>query len=372
VHRRALAIAFALLASACAGVKMPATEPVTAVPAAPAPAASVAELTPAIEQQAIQHIDRMRTILPRGDAKQAALYNKQLEDAWKFFIANPQVIAVIRRSLAREMTQRLRNDFILLDLGYYLYDRGTPADKELAKTALFALDPKAEIVRYNWQELFLFTQLVAASRDARVLAFIDKAFLNEPAAVRFPEADLTLDQGTTCAFLYGAYGDGAEAHLKAMLKTPVTDKSLARKLLEVLTWIGSPAANAEVKGVLMGASRDYETFMRTATFLMGAGGPQGRAVVLAVQPDGLDVWTRSYYEKIGGPARALTYRTLRESLAATPASKAILDSNKPKAELMAGLAAERLALFRAPPTKPKLAEIQRVNATLNALRYRDD
>ena len=135
-------------------------------------------------------------------------------------------------------------------------------------------------MRYNLQELFQFTQLVAASRDARVLPFIDKAFLNEPVAVRIAEADLTLDQGATCAYLYGAYGDGAEAHLKAKLKTPVTDKNLARKVLEVLTLIGSPTSNAEVKGVLMGASRDYDTFMRTATFLMQAGGPQGRAVVL--------------------------------------------------------------------------------------------
>jgi hypothetical protein len=341
-------------------------------PPAPAPAPVVAALTPAIEQQAIQHIDRMRTILPKGDAKQAALYNKQLEDAWKFFTANPQVIAVIRRTLARELSQRLRNDFILLDLGYYLYDRGTPADRDLAKNALFAVDPKAEIVRYNLQELFQFTQLVAASRDERVLAFIDKAFLNEPVAVRIAEADLTLDQGTTCAYLYGAYGDGVEAHLKAKLKTPVADKNLARKVLDVLALVGSPTSNAEVKGVLMGASRDYETFRRTATFLMQAGGPQGRAVVLAVQPDDLDLWTRSYYDKISGAARRITYRSLRESLAGVPASKAILESNKPKPDLVAGLTAERLALFRAPPTKPRLAEIQRLNATINALRYRDD
>ena len=164
MHRGALAIASLLLASACAGIKMP-TFPASQPAEKPAAAPVVAELTPALEQQAIQHIDRMRTILPKGDAKQAALYNRQLEDAWKFFIANPQVIAVIRRSLARELTQRLRNDFVLLDLGYYLYDRGTPADRDLAKNALFAVDTKAEIVRYNLQELFQFTQLVAASRD---------------------------------------------------------------------------------------------------------------------------------------------------------------------------------------------------------------
>ena len=340
--------------------------------AAPSTASTVPEaaVAPALEKQALAHIDGMRAIKPAADARQAAQYNRLLEDAWKFFIANPEVVVVLRRSLAREITQTVRDDFILLDLGYYLHQRGTPADRELAKSALYTLDPAAEIVRFNQQELFQFTQAVAAGRDARVLAFIDKAFLPGQVTVSIPEAKLTLDPSTACAFLYGAYGEGAETHLRAKLKTPVVDRGLARKVLEILDWIGSPASNAEVKGVLMGASRDYETFTRTATVLMNVGGPQGRAVVLGVRADDLDPWTRNYYEKIREPARAASYSTLRAQLVQTPSARAILDSSEPRAKLIDELVRTRTKLFGG-VSAGALAEIRRANSILNALRYRD-
>ena len=312
----------------------------------------------------------MRAIKPAIDARQAAEYNKQLEEAWKFFIANPEVIAVLRRALAREVGLPQRNDFLLLDLGYYLHERGTPADRELARSALYTLDPKAPILRFNLQEFFQFTQSVAAARDSRVLAFIDRVFLREQIAVRFPEADLTLDPTSACAFLYGAYGDGAEAWLKPMLHTPVTDRDLARRVLDILGWTGSPASNPDVKNVLIGAAHDYETFTRTTTFLMNVGGPQGRSIVLAVQANDLDVWTRSYYDKIYGQARAVSYERMRENLSQLPTAKAILDSERPRAELIAELAEKRTGLFRT-VTKESIAELQRTNALINALRYRD-
>jgi hypothetical protein len=380
VHRGALigavriasALAAAMLVAACGNMKLPAgTEAAATASPAPASAPPQVPLTPAVERQALEHLEKMRAIKPASDAGQAAEYNKQLEEAWKFFIANPEVIAVLRRALAREVGLPQRNDFLLLDLGYYLHERGTPADRELAKSALYTLDAKAPILRFNQQEFFQFTQSVAASRDARALAFIDRAFLREQIAVRFPEADITLDPTTACAFLYGAYGDGVEAWLRPKLRTPVTDRDLARRVLDILGWTGSPASNPEVKNVLIGASRDYETFTRTTSFLMNAGGPQGRSIVLAVQAADLDVWTRSYYDKIYGPARAVSFERMRESLSQVPAAKAILDSERPRAELIAELAKKRTGLFRT-VTKESIAEIQRTNALLNALRYRDN
>jgi hypothetical protein len=378
------AIAAALLVAACGSVKWPATTdapaagsptpataPATAPTPAPAPApAPVKALTPAVERQALEHVDKMRLIKPATDARQAAEYNTQLEEAWKFFIANPEVIAVLRRALAREVGLPQRNDFLLLDLGYYVHEHGTPADRELAKSALYSLDPKAPILRFNQQEFFQFTQSVAAARDTRALAFIDRVFLRDQIAVRFPEADLTLDATTACAFLYGAYGDGAEAWLRPKLHTPVTDRDLVRRVLDILGWTGSPASNPEVKNVLIGASRDYETFTRTTSFLMNAGGPQGRSIVLAVQPNDLDVWTRSYYDKIYPQARVVSYERQRENLSQVPAAKAILDSERPRAELIAELTKKRNNLFRT-VTKESIAEIQRTNALINALRYRD-
>src|SRR5205085_3530528 len=140
-----------------------------------------------------EHLDRMRAIKPAKDPKQAEQYNRELQEAWKYFVANPSSVHVLRRALARELTQRNRSDFMLLDLGFYLHERGQASDKELARNALFTLDPAAEIIKFNQQELFQFTQAVAATRDARALAFIDKAFLRPAITVRIPEDNLTLD-----------------------------------------------------------------------------------------------------------------------------------------------------------------------------------
>jgi len=366
-----IAAVAAIAVASCAGLRLPSMDGATKADApAAAPEAKEPAVAPSLEKQALAHLDRMRAIKPATDPRQAEQYNRVLEDAWKFFIANPDVIVVLRRSLAREISLPVRNDFILLDLGYYLQQRGTPADKDLARSALFTLDPGAEIIRFNLQELFQLTQAVAAGRDPRILAFIDKAFLRREVAVPIPEAKLTLDPATACALLYGAYGDGAEVHLKASLKMPLADRALARKILEILAWIGSPSSNAEVKGVLMGASHDYDTFVRTATVLMTVGGPPGRAVVLAVRAEDLDPWTRNYYERILGSARAATFLALRAPLAQQATAKAILDSAEPRAKLIDDLMRTRTKLFGS-VSADGLAEIRRVNAILNALRYRD-
>jgi len=362
---RLAAIAASALLASCGTIKLPQSTPVTVETPA------VGE-NQAVEKRTNEYLERMRAIKPAKDAKQAEDYNKQLQEAWKYFADNPPSIQVLRRALSRELSQeRGRSDFLLLDLGFFLNQRGTPADRELARNALFTLDPAAEIIKFNQEELFQFTQEVAASRDARVLAFIDQAFLKPGIQVRFPQADLRLDPAGTCAFLYGAYGPDSESHLAAMLKTPVTDKDLARRVLEVLIWIGTPASNPPVKNVLMGAARDSETFMRTATFLMAAGGPQGRAIMMAAQPDDMDLWTSTYYDKIRQRVQRTSFGTLRTDLASNEASKAVLDSDKSRADLANALYDQRTVLFRSPPTQKVISEIQRINGVLNALRYRD-
>ena len=98
---------------------------------------------------------------------------------------------------------------------------------------------------------------------------------------------------------------------------------------------------------------------------------QGRSIVMAVQPNDLDLWTGTYYEKIASGVRNTNFTRLSSFLSTNPNSKAVLDSDKPRADLMAPLYEERLRLFRSAPTKAGVAEIQRINALLNALRYRD-
>ena len=260
---RALAcVALAALLAGCAGPRVqpgaPATAPAPAAPLDPSPPAAAAPakpppvpaLTPAVEKQVLAHLAKLRAIKPAADKKLAAEYNKQLEEAWDYFIAKPESMGVLRRTLTQELGQKkARSDFLLLDLGYFLHERGTREDKQLARNALYALNLASPIIRFNHQELFEFAHAVARERDPRILAFLDKAFLRPKIAVRLPEADLTLDPVTTCAILYGAYGEGAEAHLVALQKGSAADKALAAKVREVLAWVGKPTGNGSAHEV---------------------------------------------------------------------------------------------------------------------------
>jgi hypothetical protein len=141
---------------------------------------------------------------------------------------------------------------------------------------------------------------------------------------------------------------------------------------------------------------DHETFVRAATFLMTMGGPQGRWLLLGVNPRELDARTREYYAKIRRPVEETTFLELRKrfgdgetqripdeelktriaamnagygrDLRVSPA--AILDSGLPREFLIEQLTRTRgLLLRRAAAEVP--ADVQRTNAILNALRYRE-
>jgi hypothetical protein len=357
------------------------------------PAKSPASDAAAIEKQTLAYVERLRAIKPATDAKSAEQYNRQLEEAWKFFVAKPRDVSLLlRRQLALELKTTARNDFILLDLGYFLYIHGEPADKEIARTALFALNPRAEIMRFNQQELFEFAHAVASDGDDRVLPLIDAAFLRERVTIRVAGRGITLDETAVCVFLYGAYGPGAEAHLRRLL----ADKALARKVLDILIWIGSPESNADARHAMSAA--DPEIFVRAATFLMTMGGPQGRWLVLGVSPRELDARSREYHVKVRKLAEETTFKELRNRLGAgdeeaermsdedlkkriaamnagygrdmrvSPA--AILDSGLPREFLIEQLTRTRgVLLRRAAAGVP--ADVQRTNALINALRYRE-
>jgi hypothetical protein len=354
----------------------------------------------AIEKQTLEYVERLRAIKPATDAKSAEQYNRQLEEAWKFFIAKREDVSLpLRRQLALELKKTARNDFILLDLGYFLYMHGEPADREIAKTALFALNPRAEIVRFNQQELFQFAHEVASEGDERVLPLIDAAFLRDRVTIRVAERGLTLDETAVCVFLYGAYGGRAEAHLRRLL----ADKAVARKVLDILIWIGSPESNADARHAMSAA--DPEIFVRAATFLMTMGGPQGRWLVLGVNPKELDARSREYYVKIRKLAEETTFNELRHRFGA-PGSMAwagdeepermpdeelkkriaamnagygrdvrvspaaILDSGLPREFLVEQLTRTRGMLLRRVAGEVP-ADVQRTNALINALRYRE-
>ena len=114
--------------------------------------------------------------------------------------ASAVALPALREQLALEIRKAKPNQLVLLDVGFFLHTEGAPEDRDLAREALFTLDPAADIVRANDRELFDFTRRVAASRDPRTLDFVDRAFLRGDVTVFVPEHALTLDETLVCVY----------------------------------------------------------------------------------------------------------------------------------------------------------------------------
>jgi len=378
---RALFLAALLLAGACV---------------APAPGSSEASAEkapiPNAQRQALAHVERMRGITAARNADEARKYNAWLEEAWKFFLANPRdAVPVLRRELAAEMARKPRNDFMLLDLGYFLHEHGEAADRAPARDALLALDPAAPVMRFNEQELFEFTHAAASDGDGRVLDFIDRAFLRTPRKLQLPDG-VALDATGACVVLYGSYGKAAEAHLRRLLG----DRAVRQRVLEVLIWIGTPESNPDVRSALLASAQDYETFVRAATFLIRTGGPQGRFFLLGVDPKMLAPRTREYYNRIRKGVQETSFETLAKAFdtetrvripdeelkrrmgAMTSGygsgervpPEAIVRSSLPRALLIEQLLRAREASLRR-LTGSSLGDVRVTDALLNALYYRE-
>jgi hypothetical protein len=348
---------------------------------------------PTAQRQAAAHVERLRAVRAATRPEEAQTFNRYLDEAWKFFLANPKdALPVIRRELAAEMARTPRNDFILLDLGFFLHEHGEPQDRAPARDALLALDPNAPVIRFNEQELFEFAHAVASDGDARLLPFLDRAFLRANRTIRIPQHDLTLDPTGSCVFLYGAYGAAAEAHLRRQL----ADAAVRRRVLEVLIWIGTPESNADVRSAMVAAAHEYETFVRAATFLARMGGPQGRFLLLGLNARTLDPRTQEYYNGIRKSLERTSFAELarafetaepvrlpdaevRRRLAAMNSGygsservppEALLASTLPREFLVEQLVRARERLLRRVAAST-LGDVQLTDALLNALYYRE-
>jgi hypothetical protein len=207
-----------------------------------------------------------------------------------------------------------------MDLGHFLRLQEDAADKELGKRAFLALDPKAEMVRWNTAQLFEFAHEVAEDGDPNVLPRIDAAFLRAPVEVFIPQHSLKLDETLVCVFLYGPYGREGEAHLAALLD----EAPLQRKILETLSWIGSPRSLSSVARAMAGR-RDFETFTRATTFMMQSAGPEGRAFMLQVKPGDYDEKSQQYYAKVRPAIDKTSFETFDSALARVPGANSLSD-----------------------------------------------
>lgn len=345
-----------------------------------------------VEQETLKRLDQLRAISPEASAKMTEGYNRQMDAMWAFFNANkPAVLPVLRRELTQELKKAQHNDMVLLDIGYYLRLQDAPADKALGREALFGLDPTAKVIQANQQQLFEFAHEVAPDRDPRTLAFLDRAFLRGKVSAFIPQHALSLDDTMVCVFLYGVYGDGAEAHLDSLLG----DKAISNKIIEILIWIGSPNSVPAVSAA-MAAKGDYDTFVRGTAFMMKIGGPAGRTAMLALNPNDFHTRAQEYYAQVRQEIESTNYDGLKRMFANFPgpakvsddelkkrlaamyahygkdadtSPAAIIDSGLPSPYLIGELSRIRTRMFHR-ISDEALSDVEITNAILTALRYR--
>lgn len=325
-------------------------------------------------------IAQVRAMPAAANAAAAGAQRRELDAAWRFFgDYREDAIPLLRRELATELRSPRPSQQLLLDAACFLAAYGDESDKPLAVQAALAINPDALL---DGPQLFRLMHAAAASKDVRLLPLIDRIFLRKSVSVPLPQQGSMIDETGVRALLYGRFGAAGERHLAALLR----DAAVAKPVLDVLQLVGSPASVPAVEPLLQSA--DIETFTRAVNFLVRAGGPQGRQVLLALKPQGLSKEAVDFFapmrqqlaQQPSPPAGkgALPDAEVRRLLDALEANggryegidpSAIVQSRLPKQELIERLTRIRERSF-ARATNEALADIDTTSALLNALSYR--
>jgi hypothetical protein len=345
-----------------------------------------------LEEETSVRLNQLRAVQAGQSAEENDSYNKQMDAAWQFFTAHEaQVLPILRRQLKAEIARVQPSDLILLDVGYFVHEHDKGDGTGLARDALFRLDPHASIIEFNWKELFEFAHAAAEDHDPRVLDLIDKAFLPSDQKVFIPQHALELNGTLICVFLYGAYGTEAE---RALI-SKIGDRSVAKRTLEILGWLGSPESVKAVSEALS-AYPNYETLSRVTSFMMQMAGPAGREFMLTLAPGQLDDKSRQYLLKIHPALQEVSFEAIERSFAGLPGDKKLSDAEiksrlasmiakfgkddrtNPLAILDSGLGSDFLiaellkirsrTLYRI--SDEALDDVEATNAVINGLRYR--
>lgn len=326
-------------------------------------------------------IAQVRAMPAAANAAAAGAQRRELDAAWRFFgdYRNDSV-PLLRRELAAELRSPRPSQQLLLDAACFLVAYGADSDRPLAVQAALAINPDALL---DGPQLFRLMHAAAASKDARLLPLIDRIFLRKSVSIPLPQQGSAIDETGVRALLYGRFGATGERHLAGMLRDP----AVAKPVLDVLQLVGSPASVPAVEPLLQSA--DIETFTRAVNFLVRAGGPQGRQVLLALKPQGLSKEALEFFAPMRqrlaqqpapqtgkGTLPDAEVRRLLDRLEANDGRyegidpSAIVQSRLPRQELIERLAGIRERSF-ARATNEALAEIDTTSALLNALSYRE-
>ncbi|UGQ48842.1 hypothetical protein [Massilia endophytica] len=353
----------------------------------------------AAEQDTAARLNEMRAMQAAPDEKAAAEQRRQLDNIWRYFGDNKaSALPVLRSQLAAELRKAKPNQLMLLDVGYFLRAQGEPSDKALSTQALLAIDPESSAIAAQSQQLFRFAHAAAQDKDARLLPLIDRAFLRKSVTVFVPQHGYTVDETSVCIYLYGPFGAVAERHLRGLLR----DEAVAKRVLEILMWVGSPESVPSVSALL--ASDDADIFARAATFMLRAGGVEGRAELEKLDPRKLQGKQRDLALELRAQARAATFEALADQLRESPQAGAaqrrqprldeasaraaladiyanygryqdvqpadLVQSMLPKEQLMEELLRIRERSYLR-VSGEALADIDLTNTLINTLRYRD-
>ncbi|WBS00712.1 hypothetical protein OU994_20660 [Pseudoduganella sp. SL102] len=268
------------------------------------------------EQETLERLARMRAMPAAAAGQEAQRQRRDLDAAWRWF-GNHKTTAlpVLRRELAAELKKPKPSQLVLLDVGYFLRALGEPADRALSMQALLAIDPAGIVPKTQAEQLFRFLHASAADRDPRLFPLIDKVFLRGDVTVLVPQHGYTVDATSVCIYLYGQFGTRAEQHLRGLLNDP----AVVNRVLEVLMWVGSPDSVPAVARLL--DSTDADTFARAATFMLRAGGPQGRDALLAFDPRRLEGKARQFYLQTRPQLSGMHFDALVQQLSDSPPSE---------------------------------------------------
>ena len=266
-----------------------------------------------VSEETLARLTQMRALPAATDAQQGVSQRGELDAAWRWFGNHKaEALPVLRRELALELKKSKPSQLMLLDVGYFLRALGEPADAPLALQALLRIDPEGAIPKSQGGQLFRFVHAMAREREARLFPLMDKVFLRGQVTVLLPQQGTTLDETSVCIYLYGQYGAAAERHLRGLLGDP----ALVNRALEVLMWVGSPDSVPAVAALLN--TPDSDTFARAATFLLRAGGPQGRDALRAFDPRGLQGKALEFYRQTAGQLNRVSFETLAAQLSEQP------------------------------------------------------
>jgi len=344
------------------------------------------------EDDVASSLGRLREVRVVSDPKLIAQYNSQMDAAWKLFSSDKgRSLPLLRAALQSELRASKPSDLLLLDAGYFVYVNDTAEGKASAMDALAHIDFRTPVVAANKRELFDFMYAVSKSHDPAILPLIEKAFLTSDDSIFVPQHALKLDGTLVCVFLYGAYGPESESVLKAKL----ADKVVAKRALELLVWLGTPASLPEVSRAVAD-SPSYDILTRVTSYMMQVAGPAGRSFMLALDSKKFDEPSKQYLAKVRAAIQETTFEKLKAGLARMPGDQqlpddvllarldimfknygvddrtspmALLNSSIPSQVLIDKLVAIRgRTLFRL--SDEALSDVEVTNAALVALRYK--